>query len=264
MCPTYAVILSTRPNRPLLKMKLLNKILLPHLTSWLRPAIQLNPFDDDFQWDFGVGDAIGDIWDDFTGQTAAREMMDFQERMSNTAYTRGMADLKRAGINPILAGASPASTPSGAMGNPSGAAGAVASLVTSAFGAKKASAEVTNLKETTNLIKEQKKNTAANTAKAVQDTVNAQSMNEKIKADAIKTKQDVQKGKTTIPIHDQAHKVAKRASDNIEKYGEKAGHTAADLEYKAKKVYNQAVNWLQKKTSNPKKRQTRQTRRGRR
>lgn len=69
-------------------------------------------------------------------QQAAKQMQ-FQERMSSTAYQRAMQDMREAGLNPMLAAkVGPASSPVGAMANIQDIGTPAAQAATSAYQAQ--------------------------------------------------------------------------------------------------------------------------------
>lgn len=105
-----------------------------------------------------------------TNLRIAREQMTFQERMSNTAIQRGIADYRAAGLNPMLAGMNPASTPAGSTTRVENSKASIGQGVSNAVSSAASALTAQNIQAQNQLLQAQTDKTRAE-ASVVQATV---------------------------------------------------------------------------------------------
>lgn len=166
----------------------------------------------------------------------ALRQQEFQERMANSAFSRAVVDMRRAGINPILAAGAQAPTAQGASGSATGGTApggrAHTARVENALGqAVQSAVAARQLRENIKTADVQRGNIRSDTYLKDDQSALAAEQADRTAAETRRINQETEKAKIETATAKEVQRIRKREAEDTEKYGSSnLGKEAAGVE----------------------------------
>lgn len=151
-----------------------------------------------------------------TNKQLAREQMKFQERMSSTEMQRRVADLKAAGLNPMLAGLNQQGA-SSAQGASTRVEPITRNTASTALAVQFQRQQLENMDMQTRLLRAQEANVKEDTALKSQTALQTHAATIKIEHESQSLAQDIKRKIIELDISDQQLRTARLTADQLER-----------------------------------------------